>query len=178
MLISAPSLGVYYCQQLTLSVCSSVTKLQIASFFVSRFLAVSSSWPLYKMFFFDFWFRPPKFTPQNLHKITYKSACMADRPEMFGPTRGVFRDGRFNGTMQNVLGHRGVQRHTRLHKMRHRNPWGKNMEVGGGTKFTVYHFVLRGNKRIKPITEILGDRNKEVGGNTVLGHSAVSLPFQ
>jgi len=28
---------------------------------------------------------------------------MADRPEMFGPTGGV-RDGRFNGTMQNVVG--------------------------------------------------------------------------
>ena len=54
----------------------------------------------------------------------------------------------------------------------------KIWKLGGGTKFTVYHFVLRGNKRIKPITEILGDRNKEVGGNTVLGHSAVSLPFQ
>jgi len=29
---------------------------------------------------------------------------MADRPEMFGPTTGVFRDGHFNGTMQNVVG--------------------------------------------------------------------------
>jgi len=28
---------------------------------------------------------------------------MADRPEMFGPTWG-FRDGQFNGTMQNVVG--------------------------------------------------------------------------
>jgi len=28
---------------------------------------------------------------------------MADRPEMFGPTRG-FGDGRFNETMQNVVG--------------------------------------------------------------------------
>ena len=27
-------------------------------------------------------------SPQNLHKIAYKSACMAHRPEMFGPTRG------------------------------------------------------------------------------------------
>ena len=41
---------------------------------------------------------------QNLHKIAYKSACMADRPEMFGPTIGGFRDGRFNETMQNVVG--------------------------------------------------------------------------
>jgi len=29
---------------------------------------------------------------------------MADTPEMFGPTRGFFGDGRFNGTMQNVVG--------------------------------------------------------------------------
>ena len=45
---------------------------------------------LYKKLFLDFWFRPkrPKFTPQNLHKIAYKSACMAYRLEMFGPTRG------------------------------------------------------------------------------------------
>jgi len=27
---------------------------------------------------------------------------MADRPGMFGPIWGVFGDGRFNGTMQNV----------------------------------------------------------------------------
>ena len=50
LLISAPSLGVYYCQQLTvcLSVCLSVTLLQIASSFfcflmeLSHFLAVIS----------------------------------------------------------------------------------------------------------------------------------------
>jgi len=28
---------------------------------------------------------------------------MADRPEMFASTKGVFGDGRFNGTMQNVV---------------------------------------------------------------------------
>jgi len=50
LLISAPSLGVYYCQQMTLSVCPdvcpSVTPLQIASFLfldgIEPFLAVSS----------------------------------------------------------------------------------------------------------------------------------------
>ena len=82
LLISAPSLGVSYCQQLTLSVCLSVclsvTLLQIASsFFVSRwnraifwpsFLHV----PLYKTFFFHFSFRPPN--AQNLlPKICTKS---------------------------------------------------------------------------------------------------------
>jgi len=38
-------------------------------------------------------FERSKFTPLNLqlHKIAYKSACMADRPEMFGPTRGSIR---------------------------------------------------------------------------------------
>ena len=29
---------------------------------------------------------------------------MADRLEMFGATKGFFGDGRFNGTMQNVVG--------------------------------------------------------------------------
>ena len=29
---------------------------------------------------------------------------MADRPEMFGPTRGFFGDVQFNETMQNVVG--------------------------------------------------------------------------
>jgi len=53
----------------------------------SHFLAVSSPWPLYKMLFFDFWFRPPD--AQNLlskicTKSPIKSACMEDRPEMFG----------------------------------------------------------------------------------------------
>ena len=73
LLISAHSLGVYYCQQLTLSVCLfvrisvplSVTLLQIASyFFVSRwnraiFLAVISPCASLQTLFFDFWFRPP-----------------------------------------------------------------------------------------------------------------------
>jgi len=93
---SAPSLGVYYFLSLTLSVCLFVTLLQIdSSFFVSRWNR-AILWPsvvhvaLYKTLFFDFWFRPP--TPQNLlpkiwQKIAYKSACMAHRPEMFGPTR-------------------------------------------------------------------------------------------
>ena len=41
-----------------------------------------------------------------MHKIAYKSASMADRPEMFGSTvyQGVFGDSRFNETMQNVVG--------------------------------------------------------------------------
>jgi len=38
------------------------------------------------------------------HKITYNSACIADRPEMFAPNGMMFGDGRFNGTMQNVVG--------------------------------------------------------------------------
>jgi len=41
----------------------------------------------------------PKIYSLNLNKIAYKSACMADRPEMSGPTRG-FSD----GTVQNVVG--------------------------------------------------------------------------
>jgi len=68
LLISAPRLGVYYCQQLTLSVHLSVTLLQIAysfsrwnqAIFWPSFLHV----PFYKTSFFDFWFRPPN--AQNL----------------------------------------------------------------------------------------------------------------
>jgi len=68
ILISALSLGAYYCQQLTLSVCLSrclsVTLLQIASFlfldgiepfFDHQFFM----WHSTKTLFFDFWFRPP-----------------------------------------------------------------------------------------------------------------------
>ena len=74
---------------------------------------------------------------------------------------------------------RGVQRHTRRRKMRQKSLGGAKIRKFGGTKFTFYLFVLSENKRIKPITEILGDRNKEVGrGATVLGHSTVPLPFQ
>jgi len=63
--------------------------------------------------------------------------------------------------------------------MRHRNPWGQNKEVGG-TKSLPFTFVSSENNRIKPITEIPGgQKNKEIGGNTVLlGHSKVPLPVQ
>jgi len=38
-----------------------------------------------------------------LHIISYKSACMADRPDVWA-YQGVFWDVLFNGTMQNVVG--------------------------------------------------------------------------
>jgi len=47
--------------------------------------------PVYKTLFFDFWFRPPNpqnWLPKIWTKITYNSACTADRPEMFAPNRG------------------------------------------------------------------------------------------
>ena len=109
LFISAPSLeSIIFVID---SVCLFVTHLQIASFLfldgIEPFF-----WPsvlhvaLYKSnktLFLDFLFRPPN--AQNiLPKIAYKSACMADRPEMFGPAKGVFGDGRFNGTVQNVVG--------------------------------------------------------------------------
>jgi len=62
--------------------------------------------PLYKTLFFDFWFRPPD--AQNLlPKICTKSPItrlvwQIDRRCLGLP--GGFRDGRFNGTMQNVVG--------------------------------------------------------------------------
>jgi len=73
-----------------------VTPLHIAS---SSFLdGIEPFWPpvlhvaLYKTLFLDFWFSPPN--AQNLlpkictkSKIAHKSACMADRPEMFVSTR-------------------------------------------------------------------------------------------
>jgi len=107
LLISAPSLGVYYffvVDSVYLSICLPVCHKH-CFFFVS--------WPSvlhdknYKTLFFDFWFRPqrPKFTPQNFHKFVYKLACMADRQTGdVWAYQGVFGDGRFNGTMQNVVG--------------------------------------------------------------------------
>jgi len=47
--------------------------------------------PLYKTLFLDFWFSPPNpqnWLPKIWTKIAYNSASMADRPEMFAPTRG------------------------------------------------------------------------------------------
>ena len=107
-MISAPSLGVYYffvvglgaeiLSPTGLSVSPSVTELlQIES----SSLFLDGIQPLFGRQFsmcpstkrcssiFDLGPRySSKFTPQNLHKIAYKSACMADRPEVFGPTRG------------------------------------------------------------------------------------------
>jgi len=101
ILISAPSLRVYYCQHLTLSVCQSVCafvchKLQTASSFFRFSMESCHFWPpvlhdpLYKTFssIFDLGPKKPKIYSAKLHKIAYKSACMADRPEMFVPTRG------------------------------------------------------------------------------------------
>jgi len=69
-------------------------KIQIASFSfldgIEPFLDRQFTMTALQKVFLHFWFRPlsPKFTPQNLHKIAYNSACTTDRPEMFGPTRG------------------------------------------------------------------------------------------
>jgi len=116
--ISAPRLGVYYffvvdsvCLYVRLCVCLSVTdKLQIASFFC---LSMESShfWPtvlhvaLYETVFLDFDLGSltQKFTPPNLHKIAYDSASTADIQAVWA-YYGVFGDGRFNATMQNVVG--------------------------------------------------------------------------
>ena len=100
MLISAPSQGVYYCQQLTvsdcLSVCPSVKKLQIASFlfldgiepFFGRQFSMCPSKKTFSSIFDLGPLAPKIYSPKLRCKIAYKSACMADRPEMFGPTRG------------------------------------------------------------------------------------------
>ena len=60
----------------------------------------------YKTLFFDFCFRPPNpqnWLPKIWQKIAYNSACMAIDRRCLHLTGG-FRDGRFNGTMQNVVG--------------------------------------------------------------------------
>jgi len=57
----------------------------------SRFWPLVLHDPLYKTLFFDFSFRlsnAQNLLPLICKKTAYKSACMADRPEMFGPTRG------------------------------------------------------------------------------------------
>jgi len=71
-------------------------KNQIASFLVfwcnrSIFWPSVLHDPLYKTLFFNFCFRPPNaqnLLPKIWAKIAYKSACMAERPQMFAPTRG------------------------------------------------------------------------------------------
>ena len=100
----------HYCRQLTmsvclsLSVCLSVMPLQSSNcffFFVSWWnraifwpsvLHVAVFWHSTKLFssIFDLGPLMPKiYSPKLfLHKIAYKSACMADTPQMFGPTRG------------------------------------------------------------------------------------------
>jgi len=104
LLSSTPSLGVYYFLSLTLSVCMSVC-LSVCQkhcffFFVSRWNR-AISWPSilhdknYKTLFFDSWFLildSPHNAQNLLPKISTKSPIsMADRPEMFGPTRGFSR---------------------------------------------------------------------------------------
>ena len=102
ILISPPSLGVYYCQQLTLSVLMSgglsvCHKLQNTSYLfldgIEPFLAISSRWPpLQNCFSLIFDLGPlttKMYSPKFAKKCLYvKSACMADRLEMFRHTRG------------------------------------------------------------------------------------------
>ena len=105
---------VYYCHQLTVcrSVCLCLShsfKLLILFCFSmesSHFWLSVLHVPLYKTVFFDFWFRTPE--AQNLlPKICTKSPMsrlvwQIDRRCLGLP--GGFGDGRFNGTMQNVVG--------------------------------------------------------------------------
>ena len=100
LLISAPSLGVIIVNNwLCLSGCPSVMPLQMASFLfldgIEPFFGLQFSvCPSTKLFSLIFDLGPLK--PKNLlFKITYESACMADRPEMFEG----FGDGRFNEIM-------------------------------------------------------------------------------
>ena len=87
----------YVCMYVHMSVWLSVmTNFKLILLFCfsmesSHFLVVSFPWPPLQNAVLRFFYlgpKLPKFTPQNLHKITYKSACMADRPDIFDPTRG------------------------------------------------------------------------------------------
>jgi len=110
--MSAPSLGVYYCQQLTLSVCPDVTLLQIAS----SFLFLDGIEPFFGRHFsmcpstkhcssiFDL--GPLSPDAQNLlPKIGTESPInrLLWQTGDVWAYQGVFRDGRFNGTVQNVV---------------------------------------------------------------------------
>ena len=91
---SAPSLGVYYFLSLTLSVCMSVCLSRSFKSIILLFLdGIEPFLPRH----FSVWHSTKRcssifdigpLTPKIWHKIAYRSACMADRPEMFGPTRG------------------------------------------------------------------------------------------
>ena len=87
------------CQQLSLSVCPDVClSCPFKLLFLFCFSMESSHFgPLvlhYPVFnpsaksCSQIFYLCPKFTPQNLHKIAYHSACMAHIPEMFRPNRG------------------------------------------------------------------------------------------
>ena len=100
----------WLCLSVCLSVCLSHPFKLLLLFCFS--MESSHFWPsvlhdhLYKTLFLDFWFRPPN--AQNLcHKICTKSpktrlVRQIDRRCLGLP--GDFRDGQFNGTMQNVVG--------------------------------------------------------------------------
>jgi len=106
LLISTPSLEIYYCQQLTLSVCLSRCLSVPLSVFVTNFklillfcFSMESSHFFGRQFFMtpstkrcsSIFYSGPltnKIYSPKLHKIAYKLACMTDRPEMFAPTQG------------------------------------------------------------------------------------------
>jgi len=109
LLIFMPSLGVIIVNNwLCLSVCLSVTLLQIAFLFldgIEPFLAVISPCAPLQTFFFEVWFRPPN-TQNLLPEIWTKSPVsrlvwQIDRRCLGLP--GGFLGGRFNGTLQNVV---------------------------------------------------------------------------
>jgi len=101
LLISAPSQGVCYCQQVTLSVCVSVCLAPSnCFFFVSRwnraiFWPSVLHVPLYKTFFFDFSFRPlmPKICPPKFAKNRLQVDLYGRYTGDVWAYHGVFGDG-------------------------------------------------------------------------------------
>jgi len=86
------SLGVTIVNSVCVSVCQNFKLLLLFCFSMesSHFWPPVLRDPLYKTPFFDFRFRPlttKLYSPKFAQNRPYKSACMTDRREIFGPTR-------------------------------------------------------------------------------------------
>ena len=141
LLISAHSLGVNI-DSVCLSVCLSVChKLQVVSsfLFLEPFLPISSPWPWppsTKHCFFIFDLAPPPNAQSLLPKICTKSPIsrlvwQIDR-RCLGLLQWFFEDGRFNGTMQNVVGPTIVAMATKF---------GLGTEIQSPTGLSLYIFI-------------------------------------
>ena len=151
LLFWSPRLGwesITFCRWLCLSVCLSVCLSRCSFKSILLFcLYRAIFWPsvlhvaLYKTVFFVFWFRSPNAHNLQLHKMPISRACMTDRPEMFGPTRGF--SGMAN-SMEPLWGRPLSGASTPLKHGRSLRPW-KNE---GGTKIMhIFVKIVGGGKK-------------------------------